>query len=387
MSSPPPTAIVVGAGIGGLTAAAALRRTGYQVRIFERATDLLPTGSALALTCNASVALRQMGIELNLDGRAVQWDRLHFKSAAGQVIRTIHYRHFIQEFGVPMLAVHRADLQQALLEQVGEESVTLGATATGYDIDGDQVQVTFSDGHTVRGDVLIGADGIRSAIRRQLLGPEELRDGDYICWLATPHFTHTRVTPGYAAHYWGRGRRFGLADIGNGRVYWWGTMNMPGEAARTWKGDREEIERTYAGWADEVGAVLRATPEDTIITIPAQDRPFRGSWGTGPVTLLGDAAHPMMTSLGQGAAMAVEDGVVLAQCLAGADTISAGLRAYEDARRPRTHQMVQASYALSRIEQAEHPLAVLGRRVYFRWVPQRSIDARNRAALTFQGAS
>ena len=379
-------AIIIGAGIGGLTAAAALQRVGYDVEVYERAVELRPVGSGLAFTCNALSALRSAGIHLDLEQTARQWNALTFKTRTGRPIRTIRYQHFIERFGVPMLAVHRADIQSALLAQIEGDPITLGATATGYVRDGARVRVSFSNGVQVQGDLLVGADGFHSAVRRQVVGAEQPRDGGYICWLATPSFSHPVVTPGYAAHYWGRGRRFGLADIGGGRVYWWGTRNMPPDQARSWRGDKAEIAGTYAGWAPEIGAVIAATPADDIIDVPAQDRPFSERWGDGPVTLLGDAAHPMMTSLGQGANMAIEDGVVLARCLADAPDVESGLRRYEDARRPRTKAMVEASLALSRVEQLENPIATLLRRLYFRFLPDARLDAQNALALDFGGA-
>lgn len=380
-------ALIAGAGIGGLTAAVALQRIGYEVEVYERASALRPIGSGLAFTCNALTALHSVGIHLDLERTAQRWNALTFKTRKGRPIRTIHYQHFIERFGVPMLAVHRADIQQSLLRQLEGDPVTYGVTATGYVRERDGVRLTFSNGESARGDLLVGADGFNSAIRRQVIGAEQPRDGGYICWLATPMFSHPVVTPGYAAHYWGRGERFGLADLGGGRVYWWGTKNMPPEQARDWKGDKAEIARVYAKWAPEISAVIEATPADAIINVPAQDRPFRENWGDGPVTLLGDAAHPMMTSLGQGANMAIEDGVVLAQCLANAPDIESGLRRYEDLRRPRTRAMVEASLALSRIEQMANPVATLARRLYFRFVPESKLDAQNELALTFQGAT
>lgn len=381
-------AIIAGAGIGGLTAAVALQRAGYEVEVYERAAELRPVGSGLAFTCNALTALRSAGIHLDLERTARRWNALTFKTRRGRPIRTIHYQHFVERFGVPMLAVHRADIQQSLLDQLDGKPVTFGAIATGYVRDADGVRLTLSNGSTARGDLLVGADGFHSAIRRQVVGPEAPapRDGGYICWLATPTFSHPVVTPGYAAHYWGRGERFGLADLGGGRVYWWGTKNMPPDRARSWTGDKAEIARTYAGWAPEIGAVIAATPADGIINVPAQDRPFSERWGDGPVTLLGDAAHPMMTSLGQGANMAIEDGVVLARCLADASDVESGLRRYEDLRRPRTRAMVEASLALSRIEQLDNPIGTLLRRLYFRFLPESRLDAQNELALNFQGA-
>jgi 2-polyprenyl-6-methoxyphenol hydroxylase-like FAD-dependent oxidoreductase len=377
-------AIIVGAGIGGLSAAATLRRVGLEVEIYERAPDLRTTGSALSLMSNAVLALRALGIEPKFEKHAQLVTDLHFRTKSGRAIRTLKFKPLTDELGAPSFAIHRRDLQRVLADEIGDSPVTFGAVATGFASDGDGVEVSFEDGRTARGDLLIGADGFNSAIRRQIAGPERPRDGGYVCWLATPHYEDPRLPPGFVAHYWGSGARFGIADIGGGRIYWWGTKNMSPERARTWRGTRADVLATYAGWAGEVTALIEATPEEELLTVPAQDRPFLEQWGRGPVTLLGDAAHPMLTSVAQGAAVAVEDAVVLARHLANAPDaadVPAALRAYEDARRARTKWMVELSWSMSRMEQSEGPLRVALRNTYFRFVPRSVLDRHNRALL------
>lgn len=380
-------AIVIGAGIGGLTAAATLHRVGVEVEVYERASELRAAGSALSLTINARMSLRSLGIDLDVEHRAAVYTALQIRTARGRRIRTVPFGHLGDRLGAQNVAIHRADLQQALLEQVGDTPITLGAAATRFDTGADGVRVEFADGRTASADVLIGADGFHSVVRRQLVGaPEPAREPGYVCWLATLPWRHPVITPGFVAHYWGRGQRFGLIDLGHGQVYWWGTQNLPPEQARDWNAGKAAIVDAYAGWADEVCEAIAATPEEAIIAVPAQDRPFREQWGDGPVTLLGDAAHPMLPSLAQGAAMAIEDAVVLAHSLGsptGASDPAAALRAYEADRRDRTRMMVDGSHALSASEQLDRPLPSLLRNLYLRWMPKATLDQRNEAAMTF----
>ncbi|QQQ78883.1 FAD-dependent monooxygenase [Saccharothrix sp. 6-C] len=377
--------VIVGAGMGGLTAAAALGRAGFEVEVYERARELRPVGSALSLMSNALTALAAVGVTPEFTGRSLVFESLRFLTKRGRPIRAIRFGDLARRIGQPNLAIHRASLQQALLEQASDAKIELGAAATGYTRDGDGVVVAFEDGREVRADVLIGADGFNSAIRRKIAGPERPLDYDYVVWRATPAFRHPKVTHAYAAHYWGRGQRFGLVDIGGGDVYWWGTKNMPAEQAADWRGGKAGVQQLYAGWADEVQQVIAATPEEGITSLPAQDRPFLERWGDGPVTLLGDAAHPMLTSLGQGAAIAIEDGAVLAHCLKTIDDPQTALRAYEDRRRDRARGMVLASRGLSRTEQLQNPLQTFARGLYFRFVPERTLDRQNEQALIFPG--
>ncbi|MFE9661450.1 FAD-dependent monooxygenase [Streptomyces sp. NPDC005955] len=382
----PRKALVIGAGIGGLAAAATLRRAGVEVQVFERAPELRPGTTAVSLMCNAVLALRTLDIDIapGLDKRAEVFDELKFLTRRGRPIRTLPFRELSHRLGASNYAVHRADLQQTLLDALGDGSVIeFGAAATEF-VDGeDGVEVTFEDGRTASGDVLIGADGFHSAMRRQLAGAEEPRPGNYACWLATVPFTHPRMSKGYAAHYWGRGQRFGLADIGRGRAYWWATKNVPPGASGHLRRGKEGLAGLFAGWADEVREAIRTTPEESIVRITAQDRPFLQQWGTGRTTLLGDAAHPMLVSLGQGAALAIEDAVVLAQHLRTTADPVAALRGYEDERRPRTEALVAAARALSGTEQLEGFVPALARDLYLRFTPLSKLTGQNEAVLTW----
>ncbi|ARZ72126.1 FAD-dependent monooxygenase [Streptomyces sp. HU2014] len=383
MTRGPLKAIVVGAGIGGLAAAIALRKVGVDVEVYERAGELRATGSALSVMSNAVTALADLGIDLHLEKHGRQIQRFQIRTGRGRLIRTLPFPDACRDAGAPSFCVSRPDLQRALLAEAGDCPVELGAVATGFTRSGDGVEVTFEDGRVARGDVLIGADGFHSAVRRQLAGLDDARDGGYVCWLGIVPFRHPRFTTGYVGHYWGSGQRFGLIDIGHGRAYWWGTRNMPPEASHHWRGGKGEILRTYAGWAEEVREVIRVTPEEDILAVPAQDRPFLEHWGRGPVTLLGDAAHPMLTSLGQGAAVAMEDAVVLARCLTTAADPAQGLRRYEDLRRERTRELVAASRAASDAQHLENPVRRTLRDLQLRCASRRSLLARDTAMLTF----
>ncbi|MFJ2262631.1 FAD-dependent monooxygenase [Streptomyces sp. NPDC087844] len=384
--SPRRKALIIGAGVGGLAAAAALRGVGVEVQVFERAPELRPGTTAVSLMCNAVLALRSLDIDIapGLEKRGAVFDELKFLTRRGRPIRALPFREISERLGASNYAVHRADLQQTLLDALGDGNVIeLGAAAAEFVSGEDGVEVTFEDGRTASGDVLIGADGFNSAIRRQVAGADEPRPGNYACWLATVPFTHPRMSKGYAAHYWGRGQRFGLADIGHGRAYWWATKNVPPGASGHLRRGKEGLAGLFAGWADEVREAIRTTPEESIVHITAQDRPFLQRWGTGRTTLLGDAAHPMLVSLGQGAALAIEDAVVLAQHLrATADPVAA-LRGYEDERRPRTEGLVAAARALSETEQLEGFRPALARDLYFRFVPLSKLTSQNEAVLTW----
>ncbi|WP_341874844.1 FAD-dependent monooxygenase [Streptomyces albofaciens] len=379
-------AIVIGAGIGGLACAIALRRVGIEVAVHERAGKLRAAGSGLSVMSNAVNALATLDIDLDLEKRGRAIESFTVLDHRGRTIRDLPFKEVCEKVGAPSVCLSRPNLLEALLDAAGDCPLHLGAAATAFESDDTGVTVRFEDGRTAHGDLLIGADGFHSAIRAQLVGPEASHDSGYVCWLGIVPFRHPGFPPGSVRHYWGGGQRFGLIDIGHGHAYWWGTKSMPTARSHAWDGTKDEITRAYADWADEVRAVIEATPPGDILAVPSRDRTFLERWGEGPVTLLGDAAHPMLTTLGQGAAMAIEDAVVLAHTLAepGArDDLPLALRTYEDRRRDRTRTMVATSRSMSDLEQADTPELRQARDDHFRLTTHQDLALQNEQALTF----
>ncbi|WP_250399642.1 FAD-dependent monooxygenase [Streptomyces cellostaticus] len=380
-------ALVVGAGIGGLTCAVALRRVGVDVEVYERATELREAGSGLSVMSNAVTALAGLGIDLALGKRGRAVESFRIMDRRGRLIRDLPFAEACERAGARSFCLSRADLQEALLTEAGDCPVHLGAAATGFDTAGPGVTVRFGDGRSASGDVLVGADGFHSAVRRHLVGPEQPRDCDHLFRLGIVPFRHPRLTEGAVRHYWGRGQRFGLIDIGHGRCYWWAAMST---TRGTPAPDRvkDDVRHAYEGWADEVRAAIEATPEADILTVPSRDRAFLERWGDGPLTLLGDAAHPMLTTLAQGAGTAMEDAVVLARALADPTTRDdpvRALRAYEELRRDRARAMVAGSRSMNRLTQGARPHRRLVRDTYFRLVPRRVLVRQTARALTYPG--
>jgi len=371
-----PKVVIVGAGIGGLTAATALRTKGIDVEIYEAEAQQRSTGTAVGLASNATKVLRALGIDLASGDRGRALECFELRTAGGKLIRSLPVPAIIAELGDPVVSIHRNDLMRTLQASAGDLSVRYGAKVINLEIGDAGVRITCADGRMTHADLLIGADGIWSIVRTKLAGELPPTEYGYVCWLATTPFSHPRMVRGYCGHYWGRGQRFGLIDIGGGKAYWWGTKNMPAAQAHEWCGGKWEILAAFDGWAPEVTAVIGRTPAHEIVSVPAQDRPFLDRWGRGPISLMGDAAHPMLTSIGQGASSAIEDGYVLAQALASVPDPVVALRRYEDVRRGRTRKLVRTSRRLSRLEQVENPVLRAVQNLGVRCVPTRILKRR-----------
>lgn len=345
--------IIIGAGVGGLAAALALKNAGIEVRIFERVEALQEIGAGLTLWANAVKALRKLGLEgitrasYNLaDGNIYSW--------RGERLSSIPAERVKQRFGATNIAVHRADLQEALLVAVGQERIELNSQCRGFEQDESGVTAQFADGRQERGCALIGADGIHSAVRAQMFGEQKPRYAGYTAWRGVTTLPAGEIQVG---EYWGRGARFGLVPLSQGRFYWFATRNAREGEPEDPTGRKHEVLFHFTHWHASIPATIEATPESAILRNDIYDRPPLARWSQGRVTLLGDAAHPMTPNLGQGACQALEDALMLAQCLEQAENVCLALQLYQARRIPRTSRIVRRSWNLGRVGQWQNPLA------------------------------
>jgi 2-polyprenyl-6-methoxyphenol hydroxylase-like FAD-dependent oxidoreductase len=332
------TALIVGAGIGGLAAGIALQRAGWHVRIFERASSPREVGFALNLAANAMLALDELGVAERVMAGGHRTQRAEIRRGDGQVLKRVHLPDAIS--GARAIVATRPVLHGALLEAVGAEALVLGSPAISFEAEPSGVTVVLSDGRRASGDVLIGADGVASAIRRQLR-PDEgpPRASGYSALRGVAGEASSLMADVSAATYLAPGIEASLAQAGSNVVYWYMSLltnEVPvGAEPRAVAGHfADRLDDTFR-------AMVRATKPEDMRFDPLFDRDPIDVWGQGAVTLLGDAAHPMLPHTGQGAAQAMEDAVALGLVLARATDIPAALRQYERVRSARTRQLVQ----------------------------------------------
>ncbi|MDH0302428.1 MULTISPECIES: FAD-dependent monooxygenase [unclassified Pseudomonas] len=379
-----PVALIIGTGIGGLSAGIALKKAGWAVRLFEKSQTLRASGSGLSVMSNASAAMKKLlDIDLGLERYGAPILDFEIRHSSGLLLKRLPFQEIAEAQGAPSVCISRQQLQQALLDKLGETPIHLGKRFMDFTQQEDEVQVRFEDGSIERGDILVGADGYHSPVRQAMGVHSVVQEAGYICWLALVKYSHPQITPGYVVHYWGKGKRVGIIDIGGGWVYWWGTANMPNHQAQCWQGSSADVAKVYSGWPPIVADIIHSTPSESIITVDAKDRSFPDTWSQGRVTLLGDAAHPMLTSLGQGAGLSIEDAAVLGHVLAdGADPVAA-LARYQTLRQPRARTIVDASRALSEVEQYDRFVPRLKRDIGMLLAPANSMRERLQASLLF----
>ena len=346
-------AVVIGGGIGGLAAAIALIRNGFDVEVFERAHDFQETGAGLSLWANAIDALDDLGLKGFVQSVATPYSIGGLRTWRGDVLNTMSMEDLRRFFSVPVVVVHRAELLDALITHLGISAVRRGYQCVGVREDRNTVVAEFEGGYRAEGDVVVGADGLRSAVRAAVHGASPPRYAGCTAWRSVVPFSRDVQ----ATESWGHGSVFGQVPLSDGRVYWYATENVPEGEARSADEKRRLLAR-FGRWHEPIAALIDAAGEAEILRNDIYDRPPLSTWGRGRITLLGDAAHPMTPFLGQGGCQALEDAVTLGRCLGASSDIASGLRAYEAARIPRANRFVRRSRIVGRMARLENPIAV-----------------------------
>jgi salicylate hydroxylase len=367
--------IIAGGGTGGLAAAIALRKAGIEPLVLEQARAFTAIGAGLGLYANAMKALRYIGADDYWRQTAA---RIDFAEQRGltddEVITASSLEPRAAKYGDPYYCGHRADLLTSLLAALPPECVRTGSRVVAFEETPRDVRVELEDGREVRGDLLVGADGLRSATRRQLMGEREARFTDVVVWRGL--IPREKVPPRYDGKImsWYGPRRhvllYPLRHAGHRESVYSLSAFVPATEVRreswTASGDLADLHGSLGDACPALRELLALMDAALITGIYFRD-PLE-TWGSDRVTLLGDAAHPAPPSAGQGAGMALEDAVMLAACLrrAGTGNEQGALREYMFRRQARTTRMLESSRVNLRNSQTSDPVQVRARNGYLR---------------------
>ena len=350
---------VVGAGLGGLAAAACLMRAGFEVKVYEQAPVLGEVGAGIQLSANATSVLRSLGLQSELDAvgvRPLSYDFCLFNTAErlqGFALGDDHEARF----GAPYYQLHRADLHEILVRCVSglsSNAIELNKSCVGFEEGPDEVTLRFSDGSTATADLLVGADGIKSAVLEQLVGPQAPRFTGQSAWrIVVPAnqlpegFMEQRmyiwVGPGkHAVTYYLRGGKLvnlvACVDSDSWTEEGW-TVKAP------W----EDLKQEFEGWCDKIQLIVDQADRNSCFRWALYNRPALESWHSNRVVLMGDAVHATLQYMAQGAVMAVEDAAVLTRVLSSDEELPEALARYQRNRLPRTTRIVNESSANAKL--------------------------------------
>jgi 2-polyprenyl-6-methoxyphenol hydroxylase-like FAD-dependent oxidoreductase len=348
---------IIGGGIGGLTAALALQQSGFQAGVFEQAPEIHEVGSAIAIWSNAMRVLERLQLAEKIIEYGGVVEELRWMDQNGFLMNRVS----ISDPKTPAVALHRSDLQRTLLNALSRSSIHLGYSIVNYTQPGDQMIATFGNGQSVEADFLIGADGVHSRVRSQLINDGEPIKRGYTIWRGTSPVTPPVLPPATGIEMYGRGKRFGIGPVGFGRTGWWAAANTD---------YTDKLRDLFAGWYAPVIELIEATPPSSILTTMATDREPNKRWGTGRMTLLGDAIHPTTPNLGQGGCQSMEDALILARCFEKYGLREDALRHYERLRHPRTAALTRMSRYYGIVGQWENIFARILRRTALALAPE-----------------
>ena len=335
-------AVIVGAGIGGLTTGIALQQAGYDVEIYDRVEELRPAGAGISLWSNGIKVLNRLGLGKKMAAIGGEMNAMEYRSHADECLSYIDLQPLFERVGQRPYPVARTDLQAMLLEAVGEDNVHLGMCCVGVDQDEHSATAIFENGQRVTGDLVIGADGVRSVVRSYVLDRKvDRRYARYVNWNGLVEADPSLCAKDLWVIYVGDSKRASMMPVGGNRFYYFFGAPMS-EGTRVGSEQiRSELSRLFEGWPIAVQNLIQTLDPEATNRLEICDMDPIERLARGRVVLLGDAAHATTPTLGQGGCQAIEDAEVLTRYLISTNiSVADALQRYEQARKDRTAQLV-----------------------------------------------
>lgn len=357
-------ATIIGAGIGGLTTAIALQQRGIEVEIFESTDEFKKVGAGIVLAFNAMQVFKRLGIAEKILRTGVPLKEMRVSNVKANRLAGSDLKALGVHYDVMAAGIHRAALHQVLLDALPNVSIHLNKKLKQLN-QKEQIHLEFEDGTRHTTDLLIGADGVKSAVRQAIFPNSELRWSGQLCWRGIAKFKLPAEWQARTNESVGEGKRFGWVPVDNETVYWYACINnKAGEKYAV-----SDMKSLYQHFNPLVGKLLDATPKDKIITNELGDMLPLSKWHTNNIVLMGDAAHATTPNMGQGANQAVESAWTLAKCIAEEQDLEQAFVKYRALRYQKAHQVIKMSWQVGQLMHLSNPLLCFLRDLMFRMVP------------------
>jgi 2-polyprenyl-6-methoxyphenol hydroxylase-like FAD-dependent oxidoreductase len=354
---------IIGGGIGGLTTALALKQNGQDVMIYESAPEIKPVGAGIIMANNAMQVFDKLGIRQKIERAGCKISTINIADSKLNRISSSDLTIFENKYGVYNVAIHRADLQKILADEIGFQNIQFSKRLNKIE-QGNDVKLIFEDNTNINVDIVIGADGIKSVVREQLLGAKNFRDSKQRCWRGVSELDWTSKYNHEAIEAWGKGKRFGFVKITDNKIYWYAVIND------SMMNGNSNIEELFKDFHPEIVKIISETPKENIIFNDIIDLKPIKQWQKGKICLIGDAAHATTPNMGQGACQAIEDAYVLGKLFGQGKSAKEVFQQYEKLRMKKAHFIVNTSWTIGKVAHFQNSIAVWLRNVLMKRIPK-----------------
>ncbi len=381
-------AAIIGGGMGGLTTAIALQQAGIDYEIFEAAPELKPVGAGIVMASNAMQVFQRLGIEKKIMEAGLEINSAFVVDQSFQLISGLAVKEKVAaRYGIGSYAIQRGRLQLVLLSEIDVSKIQLNKRLSSLVQHPNKVEIKLDDGSSAGADIVIGADGIKSAVRKNIFGEVPLRYSGQTCWrgmakISLPHTSPIRGSgtqpplrgSGGQNSYemWGnqKGLRFGFVPTSKDEVYYFTTYFTEGNGKDEPQGVKKKLLNLYSAFGDIPTQLIEATPEESIIRSDINDFVPIKQWWKGRVVLIGDAAHATTPNLGQGGCQAVEDAFVIAKGLKENPSPEKAFEKYQSIRYQKAVHVVNMSWNFGKMTNIGNPILQWMRDSAMRLMPE-----------------
>jgi len=347
-------ATIIGAGIGGLTTAIALKQRGIEVEIFETASEFKKVGAGIVIAINSMQLYKRLGMAEKILKVGNKLERFEITNAKLKNLTTSDTDYFEKIYSLSNVAIHRADMHDVLLSELVDVPIYMGKNLKSLTQKDGLVDLDFEDGTKHRTNLLIGADGVNSAVRKTVFPESKIRWAKQICWRGITTFDLGKDYKHVAREAWGYDDRFGIVPLGGNKVYWYACAGYKESAKKEFDG--VSIESVFKKFSPLVKDILNSTAKKSIITAELGDLEPIPMWYQANVCLVGDAAHATTPNMGQGANQAIESAWVLVDCLANEKDLSKAFAKYQGIRQDKGNVIVKTSWKVGKIAHVSNPI-------------------------------
>lgn len=347
---------IIGAGIGGLTTAIALKQRGVEVEIFEATPAFRKAGSGINLAINAMQVYKKLGLYDTVFEAGSLTSAMNITDEQLNPISVIDLKHFEEKFKVQSVAIHRATLHQILLDQLADVPIHLNKKVKALRQLENGIELDFDDGTSHKATVLIGSDGIHSVIRKSIFDNTRIRKAKQICWRGITKIDLPEKYQRELNEPWGKGKRFGFVAIAENEYYWYALANYKENYLEEFQ--HIDLVDFYSDFHPIVSKIISSTPKENILTNEMLDLKPISTWHKNNICLLGDSAHATTPNLGQGACQAIESALVLANCIVKHTSTEKAFKEFQNIRIPKATEVINTSWQVGKIAHLENWLLI-----------------------------